>query len=542
MSTKYLSSLAWMLLAVLMLGGCGLGARPTDSPVQTPLPAITPTASPTIQPTPTTIISPSPTPAPLPTLIPTANPTALPDLLRAAFGVQPEDGIDGRPLRRVGGWQNGMRSSGYCQRGAYQWLDETHLLLFPLVGEVEGMGLAEHTLPVVMNLDTGDPWLPMARQAAGLCDLPVWSHAVQLLITSGGEATLLSNSDGVVERHYPPGKPLALSPSGQHLLIGSTWFNLSTRQTIELGEADRAMRNPAWSSDETRLFDCCFGYADTRHPDQYGFFRMGSLGPAGRGAPTDFVGLRSQWVLSDTRVMIWYDLLTDDGSSVIPLIDPLSQGYRDVSVLAGINTDGACYAQSIAPTGEHLFASCRSALTSRQYKYLLNLRTFATFTLPDEFEFHSWSPDGQFALLRENWDHESGLADYQLFSLSGWHIYPLVEASARAPAWSHQGEHLAFLGQDKHTLIVRHAENWTVEQIPLPQPCARIVWHPQDNGLVILAEDGSLWLVPDRARDAVEPLTPALPSVRDLRWSPDGEHMAFVSGPDVYVVSIPGSE
>ncbi len=543
MIRKYLSSLAWMLLAVLMLGGCGLGARPTDSPVQTPLPAITPTASPTTQPTPTPVLSPSPTRVSLPTLIPTADPTALPDLLQADFSVRQEDGIDSRPLRRVGGWAHGMRSSGYCERGAYQWLDNAHLLLFPLVGETEAMGIAEHTLPVVINLDDGDLWLPMARQAAHVCDLPVWSNALQTLITPGKEATLLSNADGAPKHRYPPGRPLSLSPSEQRLLVGSTRINLNSGQTMDLGaEHERTMRNPAWSSDETRLFDCCFGYADTRHPDQYSFFQIDNLGPAGRGAPTDFVGLRSQWVLSDTRVMVWYDFLTGDGNSVIPLIDPPSQGYRDVSALAGINTDGACYALSIAPTGNHLFTSCRSTLTSRYYKYLINLRTFSTFTLPDELEFHSWSPDGRFALLRKNWDQESGLADYQRFSLTDWSLYPMAETSARAPAWSHRGEHLAFLGEDKHTLIVRDVENWTAKQIPLPQPCGKIVWHPQDNGLVILAEDGSLWLAPDLSGDAVEPLAPSLPDVRDLRWSPDGEHLAFVSGPDVYVVSITETE
>jgi Tol biopolymer transport system component len=54
--------------------------------------------------------------------------------------------------------------------------------------------------------------------------------------------------------------------------------------------------------------------------------------------------------------------------------------------------------------------------------------------------------------------------------------------------------------------------------------------------------DGSLWLVPDPAGDAVEPLTPSLPAVRDLRWSPDGEQLAFVGGADVYVVSIAEAE
>jgi len=69
-----------------------------------------------------------------------------------------------------------------------------------------------------------------------------------------------------------------------------------------------------------------------------------------------------------------------------------------------------------------------------------------------------------------------------------------------------------------------------------------IVWHPQNDNLAILAEDGSLWWIPDLAGEIVEPLTPSLPGIRDLHWSPDGEHLAFVSGPDVYVVSISATE
>ena len=545
MTRKYLSSLAWILLAALILGGCNSSdASPTASPApaSSPSPTIPPTATPTTQPTPTPALSPSPTHIPKPTLIPTADPTALPDLLQAAFSVRQEAGIDGRPLRRVDGWEHGLRSSGYCQRGAYQWLDDTHLLLFPLVGEVEGMGIARQTLPVVIKFDDGELWLPMARQLAHVCDLPIWSDAMQILITPSDAATLLSDSDGTVQRRYPPGRPLALSPSGQRLLIGYTWFNLQTRQTIDFGEHERAIRNPSWSSDETRLFDCCFGYADTRHPDQYNFFQIDNLGPAGQIAGPDFIGLRSQWVLSDTRVVVGYDFLDDDGNLVIPLIDPLSQTYRDVVALAGINIDGRCFALSSVSTGNHLFAGCWPALTLKSYQHLIDLRTFATFTLPDGFEFHSWSPDGRFALLRENWDQESGLADYQPFSLTGWSFYPIAETAVRSPTWSRHGEHLAFLSDDKHTLIVRGVEGWTTSRIPLPQPSTQISWHPQDDGLVILAEDGSLWLITDLAGDTIEPLTPSLPDVRDLRWSPDGEHLAFVSGPDVYIVSIGETE
>jgi hypothetical protein len=54
----------------------------------------------------------------------------------------------------------------------------------------------------------------------------------------------------------------------------------------------------------------------------------------------------------------------------------------------------------------------------------------------------------------------------------------------------------------------------------------------------VLADDGRLWWLADAAADRVEQLTPPLPEVRDVEWSPDGDKLAFVSGPDVYVVTV----
>lgn len=131
--------------------------------------------------------------------------------------------MDGHTLRRVTGWEHGLRSSDYGR--PYRWLDSTHLLLFPLVGEQEHemLGAVEHTLPVVVNLNIG--------------------------FTS-----------------------LHLSPSGRRLLVGFVWHDLETGQMVDFsGQHKWTMGNPGWSSDETRLFDCCFGYADA-NLGGYGYF------------------------------------------------------------------------------------------------------------------------------------------------------------------------------------------------------------------------------------------------------------------------------
>jgi Tol biopolymer transport system component len=72
----------------------------------------------------------------------------------------------------------------------------------------------------------------------------------------------------------------------------------------------------------------------------------------------------------------------------------------------------------------------------------------------------------------------------------------------------------------------------------MQEPRQEIVWSPQGDALAVLAEDGSLWWIPDPAVDRVEQLTPPLPNVRDVRWSPSGDQIAFVSEADIYIVRV----
>jgi hypothetical protein len=283
------------------------------------------------------------------------DPAVLPDLLGAAFTVQQESGVDGHTLRRVTGWEYGLRSSDYYGRPPYRWLDSTHLLLFPLVGEQEDemFGAVELTLPVVVNLNSGAAWLPALDRDS--YPKPIWSDALQVLIVAQEGEILLLNADGHAVQRYPDSTPpdigfvtLHLSPSGRRLLAGFVWRDLETGQMVDFsGQHKWTMGNPGWSSDETRLFDCCFGYADA-NLGGYGYFWLDELRQVGRGGGGP---LRSRWVLSDTRVLVEWDFFEGDEYGVIPLIDPLSQTYEDVRVLAGMSTDAACRTLKVAPDG-----------------------------------------------------------------------------------------------------------------------------------------------------------------------------------------------
>jgi len=274
--------LAFVLAYAVLLGACVRQSPALFPTVMSPLhtstsqPAkATPTSARLLSPIPTTHATPLPTTAPTPRLEPTLKPTInasmLPDQLRSAIRLHAEGSLNNHPLRRVTGWDYGMRSTIYCD-GSYRWLDNAHLLLYPVTGEEKGMGIDEYTLPIVINLNNGNTWLPVADGST--FSLPLWSDKLQQLISIQGRQILLLDPDGaVVQRYTGPAGAFApnsdsnslLSPSGQRLLTGYVWRDLTTGRTVDFsGQHKLTMGDPTWSSDETRLFVCCFGFADTK--------------------------------------------------------------------------------------------------------------------------------------------------------------------------------------------------------------------------------------------------------------------------------------
>ncbi|MBM2850042.1 MAG: hypothetical protein HW418_2984, partial [Anaerolineales bacterium] len=398
-----------------------------------PPPTLPPSPSPTFGPSPTP--SPTPTPYPTypppPTLIPTLDPTALPDQLRATLTLRTEAEMNGHSLQKVTGWEFGFRSSNYCADGPYRWLDDEHLLLYPVTGQLEGMGISEYTLPAVMNLKEGQTWLPPTNGPTPGCDSPLWSEALQTLIATTAQEVVLLKPDGTVAQHFAGGVPLYyssyLSPSGRRLVTGLVWRDLETGQTADFsgqhdfGKNEGVISNPGWSSDETRLFMCCFYYADAS-AGQFSSLPITTLQLPGMDGPgPGSLGSRNRWVLNDSRVVIERTLIEGDqytgippAHGVLPLIDPVTQAYSDMRLLGSLGADTNCGGPRVAPDGEHIFANCSKASDLTSSWYLINLRTFITQTLPAGWGFVNWAPDGQFILLARNYNSETQSSEYAM--------------------------------------------------------------------------------------------------------------------------------
>jgi len=543
-------------------------------PTQTPWPTafFTLSLSPTLGPSET----PWPTPLPPPTLLPTIKSTQLPGLL-SAITLRLEDGLSSHSLKRITGWAYGFRSP-FCGEGAFQWLDSNHLLLRAVIGEYEGMGdYVAQTVTVIVNLDTGRIWWP-TTETNEQCRLPFWSESLQKLIAVQNGEMLLFDPDGdhVQQVGADTSSEANLSPSGRWLLTSKIRLDLQTGQAQPVSLSIDWPGIPAWSTDETRMFRCCAEYADFE-TNQYIPFDLG-LQLAGRGcAPGGCVS--SQWVLNDMRVIVQD---TFDGR-VVPLIDPATQTYENIQMLAGINPDLWCGVSNASPDGDKVVLGCSSLVAgSGPQTFIVDLRSFSAQSLPSEYFFSSWSPDSQYVLFQEVITQTGQSKGFVLFPVESSREVIMVGPSLITPIWwNHQlvslkedqrtlaitnlktGEQtylsfsqpmffrinwnpqktqLAFTSQTNRTPLVIDLANWIIIEVKLPRPVQEprqeIVWSPQGTALAVLAEDGSLWWIPDPAVDRVEQLTPPLPNVRDVRWSPSGDQIAFVSEADIYIVRV----
>ena len=526
---KHFFSRAMFLTLFMLLIGCGQSVTATRSPF--PSPSATPTINTHPSETTTATIEPAqtliPTPTLEPTLLPTIEPTLIPDFLSSAFLVQTLKAMNGHTFQRITGWEYGLRPPHYCF-GPYKWLNQNHLLLFPLVGQEYGMGITQLSLPLVINYETGKVWIPSAEGLLSLssCDQPLWSQALNVLIaTRGGETIILSPEGDII--NHSPGINASLSPSGKKLVAGGVWIDLlSGRQVVFSSHGDEVFST--WSSDENQLYNCCYSYGNVS-TGQADRFELDGLRLVGRDYPEGSTGIaRAMWVMHDTYIVTHWDFQNDTKQNILPLIEPATQTYKDLVEVTDIPDDATCRLGSVAPDRKQIWANCY-----RPNNYLVDLETLATQPYPGDLTLAAWSSDSNFAWLR-NYNQDG---TPQILSITNQHIQPLpTQPQVETLFWHPRDNVLAYLSQEKQALTLLDASTLSVRELALPIAFHNLTWSPNGEQIALTAEDGSLWQVEYQELKDLEQLTQPMPEMRDVQWSPAGTSLAFVSGSDIYIV------
>ncbi|MBX3046278.1 MAG: PD40 domain-containing protein [Anaerolineales bacterium] len=490
------------------------------------------------------------------TSTPIASPTSIPATEEATQALaQPEHvlgalqwsetSFPSGPAKVLDGWANGLRASDYCETGPYRWLDSEHLMLFPVVGQtqVNEVDFSNWTHPIVVSVDGSPSWALSLPQE--FCSLPTWSAALERVIEADEASVQLRTLAGDVTATHPGSLPLSLSPSGLRLLAGTTWLDLETGQTATLSDAWGAAGffKIAWSADELRLFGCCFHYADVGSGDAWEQESYNELTVVGRGSwPGEEVAARALWVSGDEQAVIdtlaIQFMLPTSVVTALPVFLPAENSIIDLRTVLPDDLPDLC-PNRLAPQATALWVSCpeqnAGGITPAQDAYLISLPSLQVTILSTQPQLLAWSADGRYALYRQNSDVATSL----------WILDTTTIINTQLPApvlddvaW-HPERPLALLfTPGRQDLLVVDAASSLRRNLTAELPVRAAIWQPQASGLVLLAQDGSLWWLADALDpDSLpEQLTPSLPNVHSIRWSPDGRWLAFVSEGALYLI------
>jgi hypothetical protein len=554
---KNLLRVVIFLLISLSILACGqsISATPLPIPSATTTTTVTPTLTPIPGPTATATAQPTSRPEFVPpTLIPTIDPTLVPRLLSEAFSVQTMEGVNGHTVRKITGWDysfGGGFWEGSCS--GYDWLDADHLLLYPATGQVRAFdqwaGTNVVPQPVVISLESEKVWLPPANTSASplTCNQVYLSRELGILITSetqDGVSTVFTYTYEGRKLSSYTGGIVDVSPSGTKILLGdNTLIDLRTNKRSTLAWSledyhEDMLSGLFWTSDEKRIYRCCYFYADLSTGTSYRFERSDFQDLNGNHLdPSGLWFYRGQWVQNDTHFLAQWSWIDDGDIRYLPMLDPAQKIFLDVREQAGISEDWSCAQTTVSPDGAYVW------MVGWDGSYLVDLTTFESQYYPRKLYLDiDWSPNSKFAWLY-NSDPTDETDQYSIFSIADKEIRPLpVIPSPAAIYWWHENDDtLIYPSEDQKSLIFLDATTMSYREMPFsvqgpPYSFGSFAWDPNGEKIAVVAEDGSIWQVDYPRLENWEQLTRSLPDAGNLNWSPDSNSVSFISGVDIYIV------
>jgi len=562
---------------LILLSACGQAPQVTLKPSTTPLPpdspipiqSATPTndtyvlptlgiysqPSPGISSPPTFAIPdgtniPFPTPDPrIPTLIPTIDPNLVPDLLRKSISIQTLNSANEHNIQRITGWDYGFQQSP-CN--SYQWLDSNHLLLRPRTGQgmrpfMDGSTRGDlGSEPIVINLTTGNIWMRPPYSISNYewdCDAIYWSRELGIIINPENRGSSYASHESVSTYTFDGkligqywGKILGVSPKGTKILVDDdTIIDLSTGKITDLAwyiNYDLELSSKLyWTSDETRVYRCCFYYADLSTGKSYNL-EWSDLQGVDRKSIS--FTLRSphiggQWVRNDTYFFPTWSYMSDAGDPRL-IFSPIEKKYYLIELpsTSGINPETMTY--TFSPNGNYVWITGFSYADGSYYNFLVNLTNLEStpYDIPGNDLF--WSPDSKFAWVNL---YDSG--GINILSVEKKILEPFPSQPTSALFWHPTDSILAFLTEKNQALTILNAKDMSIKEWTLPSTFDNLIWSPDGSHIALIATDGSLWQIDYPNMENLEQLTQPMPA-GNIQWSPDGNSIAFTSGPDIYIV------
>jgi len=548
---KYLLRTNVILAVCGLLIACGQTIESTPTIPTLPIiietlatPTVIPTSSTTAIATPTAV-TPIPTHVP-PTLIPTIDPMLLPELLNKALSVETAD-LNGHKARQITGWDLGFRG--------WSWLDSSHMILYPISGQDSwgevGQPIDVTDQLVVINVDTGHFWSLHSYQSHSPFDSAKvdWSSKLTILIaweTIGETSTVSTYTyDGQRLATYP-GKLSSISPSGTKILMADgTVLDLQSKNQIKLNWNMENYDSPVpsgiyWTPDETRLYQCCYFYADLANGKSFHFTETDFLDR--QGNPFNYDGLwmyRGEWVRDDKYFLVWWSYIDDGDMRYLPMFNPAEKIIYDVRAMASISPDLTCYETNVSPDGQYLWIRCYAI------SYLINLSNFESTSYPGyEQGDIGWSNDSQFAWLT-NYNYDTNENNFEILSVVNKELkpFPVAPSSEWAIFWHPTDHVLVYSAKDKHALIFLDAAKIRYRELSFQNQDAQAEvsiqdWSPNEEKLIFITDKHTLWQVDYPSLENMQQIMTSSNTIRGAQWSPDGQSISFINGSDIYIVEM----
>lgn len=506
------------------------------------------------------VITPIPQ-SPSTTQLPDFEPTQIPGLLQSALTMETLSGFNGQNMQRISGWKYGFST--------LDWLGANHIMLYPYAGVTSALDTRVAGIyPAVVNLNSEEFWIPYLSQAIinkiNRRETFSWSAQLGVLIIPGpnNEVNVYS-PDGELRNSYP-GSLLGVSPSATKLLIDNgTWLDLSNGKAVDFAwqqtypATDFATFayswgfHPIWSSDEMRVYSCCYLYGNAKTSTSYSM-PYNEITIDGKKVDNYFSlqHFGGIWVLGDTYLLPSWGGALDGSPNFIPLFDPAARTYRNLSAMLGLPYSienlpmPYCNRPSAHPGGRYVWVDCLDG------GHLIDLANFRSRVYPPPADY-SYEQGNSFTLNTE-WSADGTylLVGRSILSVATGEMKPLPK-DCNDLSWHSKDDVIACLSIDSQSLLLIDSKTVSIQkEIILPIEFQELIWSPEGKHIALLARDSSLWQVDYPKLENLEQLTAATPEwthrrysttineslVKNILWSPDGMSLAFIGGADVYVV------